>query len=118
MSGDNLFQNFFFVVFFAIVAFIGFRLVKYRGLKGAVFGARVLHTVGELEPPSTMGFMKTRLKIHVLDSDVTDRAIGVEQITSSVGSWQMTGFTLSVAQAQELIGLLQLAISQQTHEGL
>lgn len=42
----------------------GYQVIKKRGLKGAIFGAPIQRTIGELDLGKT-GPMSTKLKVHV-----------------------------------------------------
>ena len=88
-----------------------YRLVRYRGFKGAAFRAPVLKKIGELEP-SNPGFTKTKLRIHVLDPERRGDGphVGIEVIRSTFASWEMSGISLSRSEARLLADeLLQAA---------
>ena len=49
------------------VANFAYQAIKKRGLKGAIFGAAITRTVGELELGKN-GPMRTTLKLHILEN--------------------------------------------------
>jgi hypothetical protein len=88
-----------------------FNLIRHRGIKGAMFGAEVLGTVGTLIL-SANPLAKSTVKVHRLNA--ADPSIGpyvgVELRFSSVlGAWEMKALPLTRAQARELAQLLSKA---------
>lgn len=84
-----------------------YKIVQHGGFKGAMFGARIDRTVGEVAGGGVK-LMKVRLRIHKLGGGL-DRAVGVELVAKSFASYQMMPVTLSNAEARRLIGLLEVA---------
>jgi hypothetical protein len=111
MNLQNLFTYIFFFAVFALIAgsFI-FKIFKYGGLKGAMFGAPIAHTVGQVEGGGVK-FMSIALKVHTLGGNLPENAIGLELVAKSIGSYQTMGITLSVSEAKKLVLLLQSATS-------
>ena len=95
------------VIFAGIVLWMLTRMLRFGGFKGALFGASILRTVGEAEGEHG-SLVSRKVKVHVL-SDPPEKAVGLEFIAKSFGSYQMTPVVLSSAEAQALIQLLQAA---------
>ena len=94
------------LAFVAIIAWFVFRALKFGGLRGAMFGAGIQETVGEVVGAGSV--VKTTLRVHVLDSP-PNKAVGIELVNKSFASYQMMPITLSVTEANTLVGLLQSA---------
>lgn len=85
--------------------------IKNRGLKGAMFGARITRTVGELDL-GKFGPMSTTLKLHRLELRAPGApTIGLEVVNRSVAAWHMTPVRLTSEQAAALRELLSQAIA-------
>ena len=80
-----------------------YKVIKYRGLKGAAFGAPLREEIGELEL-SKRGLTKTKLRVHVLDPSHPDEGphVGIEVIHSTVASWEMRPVSLTRSEARLL----------------
>lgn len=98
----------FFVVFAAVLGYFGYRMLRHGGFRGAMFGARIEQTVGEVTGEK-QGPMNVALKVHALRRDDSEKLIGIELVAKSFASYQMMPITLSVSQAQQLASLLQNA---------
>ena len=96
------------VVFFAVAAWFVFRATKFGGLRGAVFGARIQRTVGEVLG-ARRSFLTTVLRVHILEGG-PEEAVGIEIVSKGFAAYRMTPITLSLVDARTLIGLLQSAI--------
>ena len=95
------------VVFTAVITYILYRLVRYRGFLGAQFGAEIRRTVGELES-AVVGPMRTVLRIYVLASEsAPDKNVGLEFVEQN--DPKITPIALSRAEVAYLILLLQQA---------
>ena len=90
----------------AIIALLLLRALNFGGLRGAMFGARIQDTVGEVAGAASA--VNTILKVHVLDNP-PDKAVGIELVAKTFASYQMMPITLSVTEANTLMGLLQSA---------
>ncbi len=102
----------FYTVFALILLSFVYRLVKNRGLRGAMFGAPVARTLGEIDLGSR-GMIRTRVKVHRLESrDATSPEIGIEFLASTIGSFSMTPLSLTRQQAAALAALLSDAAAQ------
>jgi hypothetical protein len=107
MPFDYVFPAF----FAAFVGFFLYRTIRYKSLRGAMFGATVLQTVGEVDG-ARQGPVSVKLKVHVLgDTDRPEGSVGLELVARSFASWQTTPITLPRAEAQKLLILLQQATS-------
>ncbi len=105
------FEMIFFAVFFGIVAYFAYSAIRHGGFKGALFGAKILSSVGEISC-AKRGLMSQKLKVHILDSDdPVDRSVGLELTSSGPGAWSMTPINLSSSEARRLISLLEEAIT-------
>jgi hypothetical protein len=90
----------------------GFQALKNRGLKGAIFGAPIGRTVGELAL-GKIGPMSTMLKVHRLESRGPGTpAIGIELVNRSLVSYHMTPIPLTSQQASALKELLSRAVAE------
>ena len=105
------FEYIFFGLFFSFIAYFGYSMIRHGGLRGALFGAKVLHTVGEVSS-AKRGLMSQKLKVHILDTQTSaEGAVGIELTSSGPGSWSTTPIRLSNSEAQKLIQLLEQATS-------
>jgi hypothetical protein len=98
----------FFLIFAAVVGYFVYRMLRHGGFKGAMFGARIEHTVGEVSVEK-QGPMRIALKVHALRRGDSEKLVGIELVAKSFASYQMTPITLSVHEAQQLVSLLQNA---------
>jgi hypothetical protein len=80
-----------------------YKVIKYRGLKGAAFGVPLREKIGELEL-SNRGLTKTKLRVHVLDptSPGDGPHVGMEVIQSTFASWEMRPVSLTRSEARLL----------------
>lgn len=108
MNTDTIFPYFIGAIFSAIVIVFVVRMVKFGGFKAAIFGAEIGRTVGEIGLAQGVA-SSTKLKVHVLRGTEA-KAIGLEIVSRSVASYQMAPFSLSVADARQLIRLLESAV--------
>jgi hypothetical protein len=100
----------FLVILAVVVGYFGYRILQHGGLKGAMFGARIERTVGQVSGERRTA-INVALKVHTLRRDNSEKLIGIEFVAKSFASYQMTPITLSVHQAQQLVSLLQDATS-------
>jgi hypothetical protein len=84
-------------------------MLKHGGFKAAMFGAGIKNTVGEVSG-SGPKIMNLSLKVHELDKS-PKRAVGLELVSKSIGSYQMTPITLSVSEARKLSELINNAVN-------
>jgi hypothetical protein len=104
------FLPFLFVAFvlFVLGSFV-FKIVKMGGLRGAMFGAPIVRTVGSVAGSNRSRLMNVAFNVHVLGGTDPEKAIGLELVAKSAASYQMMPLTLSVLEARKLIGLLEVA---------
>ena len=108
MKFDDPIGFLFLAFFLAILGFFAFRVIKHGGFKAAMFGAPIRKTLGEVTSQST-SFVTLLVRVHALDSISPDKAVGVELVAKSLGSYSMTPISLSKASAKKLAALLQSA---------
>lgn len=89
------------------------KILKYGGVKAALFGAPIEHTIGEVEAQG-LKLMRIILRVHKLSTSDRDKAVALEITAKGFLSYNMTPVTLSLAQAQNLVDLLNQAIAEQT----
>src|SRR6516225_5216489 len=99
MKGDT-----FSIVWFGVLALVllnvVYQVVKNRGFKGAMFGAPVARTVGELDL-GRIGGMRTTLRVHILQGrDATSPKVGLGLVSKSLTSASMGGIPLTSGQAR------------------
>jgi hypothetical protein len=79
--------------------------------KGLLLGGRILRTVGSVEG-SRRSLMRTRLKVHVIQRRPDPfPSVGLEFVTSSLLSYQMSPITLSPEAARDLARLIEEALA-------
>lgn len=103
-------ENLFWFFFLGIVGYFIFRMARYGGFKAAMFGAKIEKTLGEVEG-RRQTLMSLRLKVHLLEGNPSEKAVGLELVAKGVASYQMMPITLSAAEAKKLVALLQSAIA-------
>ncbi len=99
----------FFAIFAIIVGSFAYKALKYGGFTAAMLGGRIEQTVGEVRGMGRGATVK--LRVHSITDDDGDRAVGIELVATTVGSYQMLPITLSERGARDLIGLVQEALS-------
>lgn len=103
--------DYLFVILFVFVAVsITVKMLKHGGFKGAMFGAGIHKTIGEVAG-SGPGFGSLSLKIHKLDKP-PEKSVGIELASKSLTSYQMIPITLSIAEVKQLTVLLDRAIGR------
>lgn len=108
MSVDNLFSVLFFIICALVAGSFIYKMIKYGGFKAAMFGAPIQRTVGEVTGGGAK-IMNVGLKVHKLQGG-REKAVGVELVAKSFASYHMTPITLSTAEAEKLIVLLETAV--------
>lgn len=86
-----------------------FNIIRHRGLKGWLFGAQIVRTLGEVSGAGAKP-MTTLLRVHTLAGGGADKTVGIEFVAKSFASYQMMPFSLSVAETKKLISLLESAV--------
>lgn len=98
------FEYIFIAVFALVIGSFIYKIIKHGGLKAAMFGAGIKTTVGEVSGNGPK-LMSLSLKVHELDQS-PEKAVGLELVAKSFGSYQMTPITLSVSEAKKLSVLI------------
>lgn len=98
------------LLFVLLAVFAGsnllFRIVKHSGLKGALFGAAIGSTVGQVDLGGG-ALSRKRVKIHRLVSSSPDEpVVGLEIAQSPIGSFSMVPVALNREEAVTLARLL------------
>jgi len=110
MKGNTL-SFVWFAVFGLVLLNIVYQVIKNRGLKGAMFGAPVARTVGELDLGGKWG-VRTTVRVHVLEPrEAALPQVGLELVTKSIASVSMRGIPLTPEQARSLSVYLSQAAS-------
>ena len=100
----------FFVIFGSFVAYFLYSMFRHGGFRGAMFGARIYSSVGEVST-GKRGLGSQKLKVHVLEiDDANEPRIGIELTSASPLSWSTVPITLSDAGVRELISLLEQSL--------
>lgn len=106
------FEYVFFAGFIGVLGYFVYRIIRYKGFKGALFGAEILETFGEVSG-SSLGFGGISLKVHMLgSSDTSHGLVGLELVMRSGLSYQMSPMKLERSEAQKLISLLEQAVAK------
>ena len=97
-------------------AYFAIQAVRHRGVRGAMFGAPVARTLGELDL-GRRGMISTVIRVHVLDAAGTDApAVGLELAARSAGSFGLTPIPLTKEQPGALASMLTAAASESTRQ--
>jgi hypothetical protein len=103
---ESLAEIIFFLCFFGAIGFFAYRMFRYKGLKGAIFGGEIVRTVGEVQSENR-GLMRSSLKVHILRvPDSQEQKVGLEFVATSFASYQMMPILLSRAEVTKLASLL------------
>ncbi len=86
------------------VAYFGHRVLKYGGLRGALYGSRVARVVGVIDLGRS-GLAKTKLKVLELE----DERIVLEQSSTAILAASIHGLPLTGERVDELIELFEKA---------
>lgn len=106
------FEYIFLAGFIGVLGYFVYRIIRYKGFKGAMFGAEILETFGEVSG-SKSGFVSVSLKVHALSGpDALHSLVGLEVVARSGLSYQMSPMTLERSEAQKLISLLERAVAK------
>jgi hypothetical protein len=105
MTTESISQYLPYAVFAIVIGVFVLRYFKHGGLKGALFGATVESTIGEVAGGGTL-MSSVVIKVNKLEGG----SVGVEFVGKSVGRYQTMPVTLSSTETQMLITLLQMAL--------
>ena len=98
-------------IFGVIVGVALYRLVRYRSIAGALFGAPSVEKLGQVSAADSM-HMPVQVRVHSLDSSVPYRAVGLELVAKALGHIRVMPVTLSNEQALQLAKLLTEAAGE------
>lgn len=105
MTLDELLPKVFVVVFALIVLNLIAQVLR-KGLRGAMFGARVASTTGEVDL-GRKALMRTCLRVHRLEQgDAAAPLVGLEITSTSVAAFNIRAIPLTREQAAHLGALL------------
>ena len=69
---ENILQTLFFILFAGIVGSFAYQMFRFGGIKAAMFGARIDHTVGEVAGERRWP-VGAALKVHVLRRETAEK---------------------------------------------
>jgi hypothetical protein len=107
---SNLPVFLFLICWFGVLAWMIYRVKKFHGLAGAMFGVAVKRTVGEVHGGRS-NLVGITLRVDSLEQNSADKAIGLELVAKSMGSYQLSPIALSADEARKLIGLIESALN-------
>jgi hypothetical protein len=108
MNFEGPFVLLFFAMFALVVGSFIYKSVRHGGLKGAMFGAKIERTIGQVDC-SGIKFGSMSLKVHALSGDSPGKVIGIEMVAKTFARYQMMPITLSASEARKLATFLQTA---------
>ncbi len=108
MGSDDIFGTVFFLAFGAIGFYLISRVFRFGGVKAALFGARIGHTLGEVEGAGGKWITAT-IRVHTLEGK-DDRSIGLEFVQKGPGAFSMQPFPMTAAEARKLTQLIEAAL--------
>ncbi len=99
------------VLALAVIAFV-YRIVRYKGFKAALFGARILSTVGEVPTRERgLGLSCLSMRVHVLEEKGgRGTAVGLEVVSTGAARPYILTMILGCEQARDLEKLLSRAL--------
>jgi hypothetical protein len=106
---DHLFDNTLWLIIIGILGYFAYGVARNKGLRGMLFGAQIIKTLGEVDGKKRRG-LRASLKVHLLkEVESVEKAVGLEFVAKSFLSYQMMPICLSAAQARKLAILLNSA---------
>jgi hypothetical protein len=101
--------NYIGLLFFCLIlGFAAYRLSKFDGIRGAIMGAKIKSTIGEVEGASGR-IGTTIVRVHKLDGPSPEKQVGIELVVKSIIGYQMMPIAISAAKAKELVKLIESA---------
>ncbi len=101
-------------IFMIVLGNFGYRLIRYKSVRGMFFGAPTLSKVGEVECEN-QGPVHVVIRVHKLGAnDKLTHGVGLEIVGKSIASYDMMPATLSASQAKSLAELLERAANDST----
>jgi hypothetical protein len=116
MNGDFRPEYIFFGIAAVVAGAFLYRIIRYGGLKAAMFGASIETTIGEVVDSGSV-LTKTTVAVHKLSSTDERKAVGLEVRNTGFGSYRMTPISLSSEQARTLGELLLSAAASRPGGG-
>jgi hypothetical protein len=92
-----------------VIGTIAFKMFKNGGFKGAMFGAPILRTIGEIKLKKRGGVNRVA-RVYILGGSDSGSEIGIEILSKNLYSAHLTPISLSKDEARELAALLQKAV--------
>lgn len=108
---DNIVNYVLLGIFGIIITVALYRLVRFRSIAGALFGAATIEKLGEVSAADSL-HMPVQVKVHSLDSAAPYRAVGLELVAKALGHIRVMPVTLSREQALQLAKLLTEAAGE------
>jgi stage V sporulation protein SpoVS len=107
-------SNFFFVfislAFVAVIIYLAYNMIKYKGIRGALYGSLIKNEIGEAQGIKR-SIVNQTIKVNSLsDSGVNN--VGIEICAKSVLSYQVMAINLEKSEAEKLVTYLQEAIKK------
>lgn len=87
-------------------------IFKSKGIKGAVFGGKIIKTFGELEFEDN-SFSSNKILIHSIERK-SESALTIEFVQKGFLSYRMNSITLSQEEARQLSSIMNSAINEIT----
>jgi hypothetical protein len=91
---------------FALIAVL-YQVITKGGFRGAMFGARVTQTIGEIDFGPGSG--SPTLRVHRLAEDGDRHVVGLEVFSAALGSVAIRGIPMTREEARNLSRLLEVA---------
>jgi hypothetical protein len=90
------------------------RIVRNRGIKGAMFGTPLGREIGETTVSGEGTLVNTKLKVHTLAPRDRDAGphVGIEVIRTSVSEWRDNPIALTCQEARALANYLSQAAEE------
>jgi len=103
-------DNLFYIFFFGFIAFFIYSVFTMSG-KGRMFGGEIIGTLNDSIVQHS-GLNKTTIKIHLIEKKQGEKFVGIELTDNAKLAWSMRPITFSKAEAEQLAGMLNEAISK------
>lgn len=95
-------MEFMFIILGFILIYFIYQVISKGGIKGALFGSKVIRTLGEI-PLKESGFYRQYLRIHNLENG----NVGIELTSRAPFGFSMNGYSITKLQVDQLIIFLQ-----------
>lgn len=106
----NFFIVFVGLAFVAVVIYLGYNIIKYKSIRGALYGSLIKEEIGEAQGLKK-AIVDMKIKVNSLSNDGI-KNVGVEICAKSILSYQVMPITLEKAEAEKLVSYLQEAIKK------